>query len=61
MDREPAYDETEMSGLHGEETDSDDDIGSFHDDGPDSSEEEQDKEKDSKTNLEWDNTSTAAY
>jgi len=65
MERETVYDETEMNGLHGDETDSEDDIGSFHDDGPDSTDEEQerekDREKDSKTNLEWDNSSTAAY
>jgi len=59
MDRETVYDETEMNGLHGDETDTDDDIGSFHDDGPDTSDEEQDKEKDDK-GLEWDST-TATY
>jgi hypothetical protein len=60
MDRETVYDETEMNGLQGgEDTDTDDEIGSFHDDGPDTSDEEQDKEKNDK-GLEWDST-TATY
>jgi len=53
-----------MNGLQGgggggDETDTDDEIGSFHDDGPDTSDEETNKEKEDK-GLEWDST-TATY
>jgi hypothetical protein len=77
LDREAAYDESEMNGLQAvadSDVDSDDDIGSFHDDGPDSSEQEagdvdddDDAEvgghrvKDGKDrDLEWD-SSTVSY
>jgi len=53
------YHDTDPSGHRGEETDTDDDIGSFHDDGPDTSDEEGDKERKVES-MEWDST-TAIY
>jgi hypothetical protein len=71
MDRETAYDDSEMNGLQAgmdSDADTDDDIGSFHDEGPDSSEPEcgdddvemieNGKSKD--RDLEWD-SSTVTY
>ena len=63
-----AYDESELNVLHAvadSDADSDDEIGSFHDDGPDSSDQDAiDEDADSLENggkskdhdLEWDST-----
>lgn len=51
--------ESEVNGLHAEETDTDDDIGSFHDDRADSSDDDEHGQAKSH-DLEWDST-TATY
>lgn len=53
------YEESEVNGLHAEETDTDDDIGSFHDDRADSSDDDERGQAKSH-DLEWDST-TATY
>jgi len=53
------YEESEVNGLQAEETDTDDDIGSFHDDRADSSDEDEPGRVKSH-DLEWDST-TATY